>query len=94
VFQANVNKLVGGTELGSLLQQPLHLLVLPNRRPARPIPLRRAAPHRSSERLALLPCRQAPTSPTRKLFILVQALRNFLAGLRFTENGLANLMLT
>lgn len=45
------------------------------------VPSRRVAPHRSSERLALLPCRQALTSPTRKLFILVQAERIFLAGL-------------
>ena len=54
MFKANVNKLVGWSELGSSLQQPLHLLVLPNRRPARPIPPRRAAPrHRTFRAVAM-----------------------------------------
>lgn len=60
--QANVNKHVAGSELGSLLQQP----------PTSPGPaqLTSRSSHRSSERLALLPYLQAPTSPTRKLLHL------------------------
>jgi hypothetical protein len=54
-------------------------------RPAQPVAPRLAAQRRFAERLALLPCRQAPTSPTHKLLRLNVGPTNCRTELRFVE---------